>query len=65
MSDWIVSMKLVDGKGDLKCLNEGDKLLAGQTSLGVLGVVVEFTLIVQEMSYSRVQNKFDMKLKVR
>ena len=64
MSDWIVSMTLVDGRGGLKTLNEGDKLLAGQTSLGVLGVVLEYTVKVQEMSYCRVQNDFEMKLGV-
>ena len=58
-------MKLVDGKGNLQCLNEGDGLLAGQTSLGTLGVAVEFTILVQEMSYCRVQNTFDMDMKVR
>lgn len=64
MSDWIVSMSLVDGKGARQTLIQGDDLLAGQTSLGVLGVVVEFTIKVQEMSFCRVQNKFDTKLKV-
>ena len=64
MSDWIVEMKLIDGHGELTTLKLGDRLLAGQTSLGVLGVVVQFTLEVQDMSICRVQNTFDMKLKV-
>ena len=74
MSDLIKSLKLVDGNGTLRTLPEiqpasaevstKDVLLAAQVSLGVLGVVVEFTLEVQEMSTCRVQNLFDMEVNV-
>ena len=63
-------MTVVNGKGEKKVLKEvsahekGNDLLAGQTSLGVLGVALEYTVKVQEMSYCRVQNDFDMRLGV-
>jgi hypothetical protein len=64
MCDHIVSMTLVDGQGCKKTLDSADELLAGKTSLGVLGVVLEYTVEVQEMSFCRVQNIFEMRLKV-
>ena len=64
MSDWIKEVTLVDGNGKLLVLDSGDDLLAAQTSLGVLGVVVEYLVEVQEMSVCRVQNRFDTKLSV-
>ena len=64
MSDWIKEVTLVDGHGELHVLDSGDDLLAAQTSLGVLGVVVEYLVEVQEMSVCRVQNRFDTKLSV-
>jgi hypothetical protein len=57
-------MTLVDGQGCKKTLDSADELLAGKTSLGVLGVVLEYTVEVQEMSFCRVQNIFEMRLKV-
>lgn len=57
-------MTVVNGNGEKQALERGDDLLAGQASLGVLGVVLDFTIKVQDMSYCRVQNKFDTKFEV-
>ena len=65
MSDWIKEVTLVDGKGRVQTLNSGVDLLAAQTSLGVLGVAVEYLVEVKEMSVCRVRNRFDKKMSVR
>ncbi len=78
MCDWITTMKVVDGNGALRTLPGTASDLPGgttvtideirkaaQVSLGVFGVVVEFTLKVQPMSNRRVQNTFDYTLGVR
>ncbi len=72
MSDLIISLKLVNGKGELCTLPEDspsnidqhDVLLASQVNLGVLGIVIQFSLKVQKMSNCRVQNLFNFQLKV-
>ncbi len=75
MSDWITTMKVVDGIGILRTLPDlessgtgvtTDEILkAAQVCLGVFGVVVEFTLEVQPMSNRRVWNNFENTLGVR
>ena len=73
MSDWIVSMKLVDGNGTVRNLPDEigtvsvspeEVLKAAQANLGVFGVILEFTVKVQPMSHSKVNNIFTMKLRV-
>ena len=74
MSDWIVSLKLVDGNGDVRSLPDDigtvsvspdDVLKAAQATMGVFGVITEFTVKVQPMSHCRVNNIFDSKVKVK
>lgn len=69
MSDWIVSLTLVDGKGDLKTISKTGSpdtdLKAAQVNLGLFGIVVEYTLEVKEMSNCRVENIFEKTLMVR
>ena len=75
MSDWIVSMKVVDGAGNIRQLppespakgvtvSKDQILKAAQVSLGLFGVTIEYTATVKPMSNCRVQNIFDQTLKV-
>ena len=75
MSDWIVSMRVVDGTGDIQELppkslplgvtvNPDQIQKAAQVCLGLFGVVIEYTVKVQPMSHSRVWNIFDKAMKV-
>ena len=69
MSDWIVGMKLVDGKGEKVILPgvnppDPDVMKAARVNLGLFGVVVEFTVQVKQMSKCEVNNDFSQKLKV-
>ena len=75
MSDWIVSMRVVDGAGNIKKLppeslpdgvtvTDDQILKAAQVCLGLFGVVIEYTVKVQPMSNSKVWNIFDMSMKV-
>ena len=80
MSDWIVSMKLVDGSGAVRTLPQDttatnlspgespvsseDILKAAQANLGLFGVILEFTVKVQPMSNCTVNNIFTKKMKV-
>ena len=80
MCDWIVSMKLVDGNGNIRTLPEDaaatnvypgesfvtteDVLKAAQTNLGLFGVILEITVKVQPMSNCTVNNIFTKKMKV-
>ena len=57
-------MRVVDGKAKFLPITGDDFLKAGKVSLGVLGVTLEYTMEVQEMSLSRVQNIFDRKFEV-
>ena len=76
MSDEIVSLKLVDGNGDVRTLPHDTKhkgelsvtpeeiLKSVQVTLGVCGVVIEFTVKVKPMSNCTVHNIFNKKLEV-
>lgn len=74
MSDLIESLKLVDGNGNYRTLSakgeaptgvtKKNVLLAAQTSLGVFGAVVQYTMKVMKMSTCRVQNLFNKKVNV-
>lgn len=73
MSDWIVSMKLVDGNGIVRNLPDDigtvsvspeEVMKAAQVNLGVFGVILEFTVKVQPMSRCKVYNIFTKKLEV-
>ena len=70
LSDWVVSMKVVDGNAKVRCLpddcgtNRDDILKAAQVNLGLFGVVLEYTAIVKPMSNCNVDNIFSMKLNV-
>ena len=76
MSDGIVSLKLVDGNGDVRTLPHDTKhkgelsitpeeiLKSAQVTLGVYGVVIEFTVKVKPMSNSTVHNDFKKRLEV-
>ena len=69
MSDWIVGMQLVDGKGEVRCLPRdkhanSDVMKAARVNLGLFGVVLEFTVKVKPMSKCRVKNDFTLKVKV-
>ena len=68
MSDWIVSMTIVDGFGNVRPLSElhtsDDIMKAARTNLGLFGVILEFTVKVKPMSNAKVNNLFSMKLKV-
>ena len=80
VSDLIVSMKLVDGNGNIRILPEDisatnlspgettvssdDVLKAIQTNLGLFGVILEFTLKVEPMSNCTVNNIFTKRMKV-
>ncbi|NRF33146.1 D-arabinono-1,4-lactone oxidase [Vibrio coralliilyticus] len=47
LADYVTELKVVDGQGDVRVLN-GDLLNAARVNLGVLGVVVEVTLAIEE-----------------
>lgn len=47
IADYITEMKIVDGRGDLKVLT-GEALNAARVNLGVLGVVVEATIQLED-----------------
>ena len=73
MSDWIVSLRVVDGGGEIrnlpndpeaKSVTPEEVLKAAQVNLGLFGVVLEFTVKVQPMSKSDVKNIFSKKLEV-
>ena len=73
LSDWVVSMKLVDGNGDIRSLpgdigsssvSPDDVMKAAQANLGLYGVILEFTIKVQPMSNCQVKNIFTQKVEV-
>lgn len=74
MSDWIISMTVVDGKGNIKIIPEDYAHLAGvstedvrnaaSASLGLFGVIVEVTVEVKPMVNAHVRNVFSHKLSV-
>ena len=70
LSDWIVSMKVVDGNAQIRHLPDesmsyrDDILKAAQVNLGLFGVILEFTAIVKPMSNCTVDNIFSMKMEV-
>lgn len=67
MSEWIMSLTFVDGRGGLKTISKTsnpDHLKAAQVNLGLFGIVVEYTLEVKKMSTCRVDNMFEKKLMV-
>ena len=69
-SDWIKSLKLVDGNGEIRTypedipaklpegISQEDVMNALRASLGVFGIVVEFTLKVEESFSVQVNNTF-------
>ena len=74
LSDWIVSLKLVDGNGDVRSLpgdigsvsiSTEDVMKAARTNLGLYGVILEFTMKVQPMSNCEVKNIFNLKMEVK
>lgn len=76
MSDWIIALKLVDGNGKVRTLPNDEMippdstvspdeiLKCAQVTLGLYGVVLEFTVQVKPMSNAEVHNIFDMRLEV-
>ena len=72
LSDWIVSMKVVDGNAQIRHLPDESMsyrddniiLKAAQVNLGLFGVILEFTAIVKPMSNCTVDNIFSMKMEV-
>ena len=73
LSDWVISLKLVDGNGDVRSLPDDigtvsvspdDVLKAAQATMGIFGVVLEFTVKVQPMSHCQVNNIFNLKMEV-
>ncbi|GLT16917.1 hypothetical protein GCM10007938_06940 [Vibrio zhanjiangensis] len=47
LADYVTQIKIVDGEGNVRVLS-GDLLDAARVNLGVLGVVVEVTLAIEE-----------------
>jgi len=69
MSDWIVSMKVVNHLGEIKKYPKDfpssyteqerrDAMNAMRTNMAVFGVNVEFTVMVKPMQYAITQNQF-------
>ncbi|MFW7380781.1 MAG: D-arabinono-1,4-lactone oxidase [Oligoflexus sp.] len=54
VSDWVASITLVDGLGQLRVL-KANELRAGRVHLGILGVIVEVTLNLVESTKLRYQ----------
>ena len=63
----------MDGNGDVRSLPDDigtvsvspdDVLKAAQATMGVFGVVLEFTVKVQPMSHCKVNNIFNLKMEV-
>ena len=74
MSDWITSITIVNGDGELKRIPEDypsvpgisaeDMLRAASASLGLFGVIVEITVKVEPMISAEVRNNFSHKVSV-
>lgn len=73
MSDWITSMTIVNGNGEIKRIPEDfgksgcspeEILCAASVSLGLFGVVVDITLKVNPMVNAKVKNVFSHQLSV-
>ncbi len=73
MSDWITSMTVVDGEGnikkipddfDLPNLSREEILSAASASLGLFGVIIDVTVQVQPMTNAHVRNVFSHKFTV-
>lgn len=70
MSDWMVSMKVVNYKGEIQTIpDEGltpeekeEVLKAARVNLGTFGIIVEMTIKISHMEKVRVDNKFDLTL---
>ena len=74
MSDWITSITVVTGEGVVKVIPDDftatesvtakQMLKAASASLGLFGVVLDFTVKVNPMNNARVKNVFSRKLSV-
>ena len=72
MSDWIKSMVIVDGTGQIRTipdeiplnLTQETVLSAAQVNLGLFGVMVEITIAVKPMVNAHVNNDFTFDLSV-
>ena len=73
MSDWITSMTIVDGNGEIKKIPEdyttskisaSEIISAASASLGLFGVILDVTVKVDPMVNARVKNVFSHKLDV-
>ena len=58
ISDYVTSMKIIDGQGEVRTLT-GDLLDAARVNLGVLGIVVEVTIQLEDaFKVKAVQNAY-------
>lgn len=73
MSDWIISLTVVDGNGEVKKIPDDYKIEgfstedirnAANASLGLFGVFLDITVAVTPMTNAHVKNVFSHKLSV-
>ena len=59
LSDYLIGMKIIDGTGEIRDL-EGDLLDAARVNLGVLGIVLEVTIQLEDaFKIKAIQESFE------